>query len=509
LFLGIVRSCAKEVIFDWLTAHREWSDFLKVIQPVISSIARLRLEWIKVYPISKTGSYGGYISESYLALGRLFPYICHITQDLVATDVPYQDPPGKTIDDFKVPQMWAWLRARRIKPMKNVSGKINKPELRAAIEATGWRKPGDDPPIPEPISKGKDHASFVRMLVSTYNVVSSIMSVSCIPDEATLASIDRHIKLYLSYDHSYNTVQQGSGLTEHVEVHIASAGTNPNAEVDVLVECEGSDSDSVSSVDSVDESMDIVDRTTPKVPLPHSICVLKKNQRIPSLIARNKINLLKYPETMRHFGPMRLLTELGWAGEANIQTVKPIIKRIQGLKQNWQTNCARHWLHRKFCRIYLSLCSQPDVVDDGRDSFVEAIHRMYGRFIPQSNESNDQVIVNSGKQFHVYKGLQEINYHLENGEAISCLEINANLVVTIDDNEAVVCTLPITRHCNPLGLDGVYTLSVGTVTEQLPVPNHLLHKANTVLLVPLGKKGCNQRLYIMVTRDWKPLPFYS
>jgi hypothetical protein len=177
LFLGIVRSCCKDVIHDWLSSQGKWKPFLKVFSPILASLGLLRLDWLKVHPISDTGSYGGYISESYVALCRLFPYLCSVTESLIASDLPYEDPPNKTLDDLKVDELKAWLKSRKIKLSKPKGVKINKEFLRKAVEATGWRKFGDPPAIPPPDSDGKDHVDFVRMVISTFNVVASIMSV--------------------------------------------------------------------------------------------------------------------------------------------------------------------------------------------------------------------------------------------------------------------------------------------------------------------------------------------
>lgn len=65
LFLGLVKSTARDILFDWLKKKRQWRSFLETFSgSVWDHLVHLRLSWLKAERISPTGLFGGFVSES-------------------------------------------------------------------------------------------------------------------------------------------------------------------------------------------------------------------------------------------------------------------------------------------------------------------------------------------------------------------------------------------------------------------------------------------------------------
>jgi hypothetical protein len=165
-----------------------------------------------------------------------------------------------------------------------------------------------------------------------------------------------------------------------------------------------------------------------------------KNDRIPALSKRNRINLLKYPETLRVYGPVRSLSELGWAGEANIQTVRPCVKKLQGLKCNWAFNVARLWVQKRFCRKYLSLSASESFPNSGPDQFIRDVQN----FITAGDSASNNLAMsnyNHHKQFHVYGSREDVVHLMAEATPLSAIYLNGVVHVVID--KTVVLVVPL------------------------------------------------------------------
>jgi hypothetical protein len=75
LFLGIVKSVLTD-IHTWMKKKKTFTKFLSVIDNYLSPIERLKLSWCKIVRYG-TGSFGGHVSENYLAMARILKwFVC-------------------------------------------------------------------------------------------------------------------------------------------------------------------------------------------------------------------------------------------------------------------------------------------------------------------------------------------------------------------------------------------------------------------------------------------------
>ena len=123
--LGFVKVTI-HLIDKWIGARSRKSQFLKLVRPDMYHIRNMDLDWCEVVPKQFGGSYGGYISDNYLALGRLCPWLYSSVLVLEEPD-PY-DEPTTPIDRWVVKDCRSYLTMRGIKVPKYVA------EMRQAVK---------------------------------------------------------------------------------------------------------------------------------------------------------------------------------------------------------------------------------------------------------------------------------------------------------------------------------------------------------------------------------------
>ena len=112
----------------------------------------------------------------------------------------------------------------------------------------------------------------------------------------------------------------------------------------LLVDSDDSDgslrslSDRFGSDNLSDEPEDLADvvlqPVSPRpIPKQRKLAAVPAVKRIPALARRNKINLVNLPDTLRRFCSYQYISELGPKDEGAIQLVKPIIKKLGGIKR--------------------------------------------------------------------------------------------------------------------------------------------------------------------------------
>jgi hypothetical protein len=433
LFLGIAKTLLKDSLYSWVSCRRQWKEFVALTEQPWAVLIRLKLDWLKLLPISPNGNFGGYVSENFLATSRLLKYILHLTQTLNVQTVTneYVDPPGATVGNMNNIQMKKWLDARRIKIiMQKVNGRartVRKNDLSRAISVTGWQAVGDEPlPVLNPLLN-RGHSSLANLIVSFHSMVCSVLNLDPLPSNYQLQLVDHWVKLYLSHDNQFT----GSSVDDQAG-HIFEARLNVTDGVDVLFDVrDGSVVRVVRSISNLpDAEILMAHNNTPIIAARGNSAILGRGRYLPSLQKRNKINLVKLPFTLQRYGSYRVhLSELGSAGEGNVMTVRPLIKRVQGMKKNWEYNVARDWSTINYCkRLTKSLADSNLLGDEGLASglFVQ-FQRLYETnvFDKTSNEVK--------KMFHVY-----------NSRDVVVETVNANKplsFVCLDSQTYVACYL--------------------------------------------------------------------
>jgi hypothetical protein len=70
VFLHVTKKTAKRIM-EWTKQKNEHNNFVRIASGILASISKLWLDWCVVIPLSGM-SFGGWVSENYLALARLF-----------------------------------------------------------------------------------------------------------------------------------------------------------------------------------------------------------------------------------------------------------------------------------------------------------------------------------------------------------------------------------------------------------------------------------------------------
>jgi hypothetical protein len=394
LFLGIVRSLAKDVVYPFLSARKQWTSYVDRVKKIMQRISKLHIPWLVLQPIGISGSFGGWVSENYLGYCRVAKYLGALTESLPSHDEPYQDP-NVTPSRMSLSQLQNWLTSRNLRVTKpSLQSRARKVDYLATVEATGWMRPGDHPLIVANPKEGMPLSLFERVIVSCHSMVCSIMAVTGIPNDVESHCILREIKLYLSFDHQFDTWKPGNipGTPEPWD-HLRGSGTHypvltmntdplsrhsrmtsdPFSAPNVISDCEDEEEEddlgsiSDSSGDGLPQDEILLDGIAASAPPPEVVLGSPASYRIAAVRKRNKINLLKVPSILQRVGSYHYVVELGPKGEGAIQTVKPVVKKFGGIsKPLWASHVARAWSSRKYSRNAISLVV--DALKKRRDS---------------------------------------------------------------------------------------------------------------------------------------------
>ena len=185
LFLGVANTTVMRIV-DWAKGRGKFSSFLKFADGVLEQVQALNLSWCKAAPY--TGEkLGGWVSENYLALGRLIKWF-YSTLDELAADKKFEEP--------KCPQKrWTaavnrkWLSIRGL----DTSGSASDVRERVA-ECMSLDS------VPEPLPpRGGPVQDVQRMVIALNAMLGRLMAPEVNDDVITDAEL--HIKIFLTCFH--------------------------------------------------------------------------------------------------------------------------------------------------------------------------------------------------------------------------------------------------------------------------------------------------------------------
>ena len=110
LFLGVAKTMVF-VIQEWASKAKKYSQLRAFLRDQYTELEVLKLSWLKIQPYQGE-KLGGWISENYLGLVRVLPYLCAALSDF--TEVEKYQQPTKQLSRWTVPECWAWLRLRNL-----------------------------------------------------------------------------------------------------------------------------------------------------------------------------------------------------------------------------------------------------------------------------------------------------------------------------------------------------------------------------------------------------------
>jgi hypothetical protein len=371
LFLGIVKTTAKNVFQPFLAGRNQWTSYRQKSNEISAEIRDLGLQWLRVLPMKDGGTHGGWVSENYLGYGRIMKYLCTLVEISAATDEEYSDP-SIPLEQYTRQQLKDWLSARGLVVHRPIDRtRLMKEDYYNTIVATGWNGPGTNPAPLENPAKGVDIRLFLGVVCSCYSMISEVMSVTGKATKEQLWAVDRAVKIYLSYDDKFH---EGGARLDNPE------------------------------------------------------------RKIPAIQTRNKINLLRLVPMLWRYGSLHLLTELGPKGERAIQRVKPIIVKNQGVARvNWASRAATGWARRHSVKTLITMAvdalrtslkgssglhaEELSLLQKGRN----ILSQLYSSMFPEQNEAGEpcqgtKLDGRKAKYHHVYKNRSQIRRLLNTGK---------------------------------------------------------------------------------------------
>ena len=186
LFLGVAKSLVLD-IQGWLKAQKQHSSFVLYASNVLSTLYELKLGWCKVLPSYSSGKFGGWVSENYLALVRIFKWIYAPIQQMDVEDTPFvlpETPQRRWTKDVNV----KWLRIRGL----NTLGSALQVRERVAEYLS---QPVEEVPVPIP-PRGGTGKQLLRMLNRFSDLVCLLMDKHS--DDSHVRNVEVYVRVFLS-----------------------------------------------------------------------------------------------------------------------------------------------------------------------------------------------------------------------------------------------------------------------------------------------------------------------
>ena len=185
LFLGVGKTLVLDIQL-WLKAQKRHSSFVSYASNVLSTLDELQLGWCKVLPYSSR-KFGGWVSENYLALVRIFKWIYAPIQQMDVVDSPF-DLPETPQQQWNKDVNVMWLRLRGLDTLGSAL------QVRKRV-AEYLAKPDEEVPVPTP-PRGGPGAQLLRTLNRYADLVCLLMDKHS--DEGHVRNVEVYVRLFLS-----------------------------------------------------------------------------------------------------------------------------------------------------------------------------------------------------------------------------------------------------------------------------------------------------------------------
>lgn len=184
--LGFVKTTILTVD-AWMISRSRQADFNKLVRPDLYLLQALDLDWCEVVPKVFGGSYGGYVSDNYMAVARLSPWLYTALLVLREPD-PYIEPDTE-VKNWNATQCKAFLSVRGMTIPK-------KPEAQRLAVINHKKKPISKqlPILVKPICTAKQ----VFEVITRMYLLISLLSESSTNGTDTVSRLHVAIRLYLS-----------------------------------------------------------------------------------------------------------------------------------------------------------------------------------------------------------------------------------------------------------------------------------------------------------------------
>ena len=130
---------------------------------LIDIIDEMKLDWLKILPLGPSNSFGGYVSENWMAVCRLIRWMYSPLKSIIRIDMDKKQSFKKDVLEWTADEMRKWLQMRGLKKQ----GKVHL--LRARIEEYML----DPENIPTPINREECPMSMVSNTIILMNLMIS------------------------------------------------------------------------------------------------------------------------------------------------------------------------------------------------------------------------------------------------------------------------------------------------------------------------------------------------
>ena len=187
LFLGVVKK-TNSVIDKWATLFSKQKTLMKSFNPMLQYIYHMKLEWCKILPLCPNLTFGGYVSENWVAVCRLICWMYQTIPNVIPNEDVDHSPPEKHINFWTGVEMKKWLVLRGLKR----TGRSV--DLRSRIS----RYLENPERIPEVLPKFScDNKMAEHTIVSLQFLISRLMQN--VYNEKIIKECEAYIHLYLGY----------------------------------------------------------------------------------------------------------------------------------------------------------------------------------------------------------------------------------------------------------------------------------------------------------------------
>jgi hypothetical protein len=195
------------------------------------------------------------------------------------------------------------------------------------------------------------------------------------------------------------------------------------------------------------------------------------------------------------------LSELGSAGEGNVMSVRPLIKRVQGMKKNWEFNVTRDWITLNYCKRLTNSLMDSSLMEEGHTAVLfQQFQRLY------ENNQYDKWL--NDEMFHVYGNrdmlLDAVNTHqpvsfvcLESNDLVACYHQSLDV-----EEYTGVCFHNIHHYCQLNANMHCWRLSVSNSNMSVTFKRENVAHFCVGLLVE-SNNGTNY--YYIITSNWAKL----
>ena len=192
LFLGVVKK-TNSLIDKWATMFLKRKPLMQSFAPMLPFLSSMKLEWLKILPMCDNLTFGGFVSENWVALARIFCWMYSSLFNIVLEESVETESPSKPLKKWTGEEMRKWLVLRGLKR----SGRVE--ELRQRI-AKYLEHPENIPPV---IEKYKCPGSIIRnTIVSMHSMISRLMQPVC--NKKHIVECDVYIRVFLNCLSAWN-----------------------------------------------------------------------------------------------------------------------------------------------------------------------------------------------------------------------------------------------------------------------------------------------------------------